>query len=173
MGGTWWKAWLYAARRWPCCRDHAVESMLSVGTSVAWLIYDSIRVADSAAAHVCVVFGRAEYLNALPDAVAQFSTPIMEHMNKDHSETTKAMIEHYVTGGIEVRSRTKGKTAAAMKSRSMMCSLSSSGMLPLSFRRIMQIKRDRRRAEKQAPRPSREGSCFVARCKFETCIRWK
>lgn len=45
-----------------------------------------------------------EYLSTSPDAVAQFSAPILQHMNDDHSETTKAMIEHYVTGGVEIAS---------------------------------------------------------------------
>lgn len=46
-----------------------------------------------------------EYLSTAPDPVAEFSTPILQHMNRDHSDTTKAMVEHYVTGGAEVRFR--------------------------------------------------------------------
>ncbi|CAM9705194.1 unnamed protein product, partial [Hapterophycus canaliculatus] len=38
-----------------------------------------------------------DYLNASPDPVAEFSTPISKHMNDDHSETTQAMIKHYIT----------------------------------------------------------------------------
>lgn len=40
----------------------------------------------------------AEYMATAPDAVAEFSAPILQHMNADHSETTRAMIKHYVTG---------------------------------------------------------------------------
>ncbi|CAM9946282.1 unnamed protein product, partial [Laminaria digitata] len=35
-----------------------------------------------------------EYLSTVPDAVAQFSAPVLQHMNEDHSASTKAMIEH-------------------------------------------------------------------------------
>lgn len=41
-------------------------------------------------------------MNVKPDAVAEFSAPILKHMNDDHSHVTKAMVEHYITGGAEV-----------------------------------------------------------------------
>lgn len=44
----------------------------------------------------------AEYLTTAPDPVAEFSAPILKHMNDDHPETTVAMIKHYITGDIEV-----------------------------------------------------------------------
>lgn len=37
-----------------------------------------------------------------PDPVAEFSAPILKHMNDDHPETTVAMVKHYITGDIEV-----------------------------------------------------------------------
>lgn len=49
------------------------------------------------------LFDRAEYMNTAGDPVSEFSTPILKHMNDDHPETTKAMVEHYITGGVEVR----------------------------------------------------------------------
>jgi len=47
----------------------------------------------------------ADYLSTDPDPVAEFSTPILEHMNADHSETTEAMIKHYITGVEVIRRR--------------------------------------------------------------------
>ncbi|CAM9838638.1 unnamed protein product [Pylaiella littoralis] len=43
-----------------------------------------------------------EYLTTAPDPVAEFSAPILKHMNDDHPETTVAMIKHYITGDIEL-----------------------------------------------------------------------
>ncbi|CAN0356152.1 unnamed protein product, partial [Ectocarpus sp. 8 AP-2014] len=45
-----------------------------------------------------------DYLATAPDAVAEFSAPISKHMNDDHSDTTRAMIAHFITGGVEVTS---------------------------------------------------------------------
>ncbi|CBJ48592.1 conserved unknown protein [Ectocarpus siliculosus] len=45
-----------------------------------------------------------DYLTTAPDAVAEFSAPISKHMNDDHSDTTRAMIAHFITGGVEVTS---------------------------------------------------------------------
>lgn len=53
---------------------------------------------------VCVRMFSSDYLATAPDAVAEFSAPILQHMNDDHSETTRAMIKHYITG-VEVRLR--------------------------------------------------------------------
>eukprot|EP00903_Cladosiphon_okamuranus_P021301 g19572.t1 len=44
-----------------------------------------------------------DYLATAPDAVAEFSAPILQHMNDDHSDTTRALIKHYITG-VEVAS---------------------------------------------------------------------
>lgn len=41
-----------------------------------------------------------DYLKAEPDPILKFSAPIAKHMNDDHSDSTSAMIKHYV--GIEV-----------------------------------------------------------------------
>lgn len=46
-----------------------------------------------------------DYLTTAPDAVAEFSAPISKHMNDDHSDTTRAMIAHFITGGVEVTRR--------------------------------------------------------------------
>ncbi|KAJ1638571.1 hypothetical protein T492DRAFT_942572 [Pavlovales sp. CCMP2436] len=37
-----------------------------------------------------------EYLSVAPDPILAFSTPVAKHMNDDHSETTVAMVRHYV-----------------------------------------------------------------------------
>lgn len=37
----------------------------------------------------------AEYSNAQADPVAGFSAPIAVHMNEDHSDSTRAMVQHY------------------------------------------------------------------------------
>jgi len=37
-----------------------------------------------------------DYLNARPDPIAPFAAPIAKHMNDDHSDSTIAMIKHYV-----------------------------------------------------------------------------
>lgn len=47
--------------------------------------------------------GFAEYMATAPDPVAEFSAPILKHMNDDHADTTRAMVKHYITGGVEVR----------------------------------------------------------------------
>ncbi|CAN0193566.1 unnamed protein product [Ectocarpus fasciculatus] len=47
---------------------------------------------------------KQHYLTTAPDAVAEFSAPISKHMNDDHSDTTRAMITHFITGGVEVNS---------------------------------------------------------------------
>lgn len=47
----------------------------------------------------------SDYMATKPDPVAEFSTPILTHMNEDHSDTTKAMVQHFITGGTEVRSK--------------------------------------------------------------------
>lgn len=44
----------------------------------------------------------AEYLVTVPDPIVEFSAPILKHMNDDHSETTEAMINHYITGDVKV-----------------------------------------------------------------------
>lgn len=41
-------------------------------------------------------------MSTSPDPVAEFSVPILQHMNADHSDTTKAMVQHYITEGVEV-----------------------------------------------------------------------
>ena len=41
-----------------------------------------------------------EYLAASPDPLASFADPVMNHMNDDHSDSTVAMIKHYV--GVDV-----------------------------------------------------------------------
>jgi putative heme iron utilization protein len=42
------------------------------------------------------------YRNSSPDPVAAFSAPVCGHMNRDHAESTAAMVKHYA--GIEVDS---------------------------------------------------------------------
>lgn len=37
-----------------------------------------------------------EYSNALPDPLAPFARPVMQHMNEDHADSIVAMIQHYV-----------------------------------------------------------------------------
>ncbi|GAB4820158.1 hypothetical protein N2152v2_007204 [Parachlorella kessleri] len=60
------------------------------------------RMDRIAAARVVGGFGRAgkvgaeEYLAAQPDPVAKFSGPVGGHMNKDHADSTRAMVKHYV-----------------------------------------------------------------------------
>ncbi|CAM9324584.1 unnamed protein product [Ascophyllum nodosum] len=46
----------------------------------------------------------ADYMATKPDPIVEFSTPILTHMNDDHSNTTKAMVQHFITGGVEVTS---------------------------------------------------------------------
>ncbi|CAM9476150.1 unnamed protein product, partial [Discosporangium mesarthrocarpum] len=52
-----------------------------------------------------------DYLSTSPDPVAEFSAPILKHMNDDHAETTKAMVEHYIMGGGEARHCNQVKSA--------------------------------------------------------------
>ncbi|KAG5184587.1 hypothetical protein JKP88DRAFT_269721 [Tribonema minus] len=47
-----------------------------------------------------------DYLATKPDPIAGFAEPIMTHMNSDHSDSTAAMVEHYITGGAKVDSAT-------------------------------------------------------------------
>lgn len=42
----------------------------------------------------------ADYLDAAPDACQPYAAAVMNHMNADHSDATKAMVLHYV--GLEV-----------------------------------------------------------------------
>ena len=37
-----------------------------------------------------------EYTEAKPDPIAAFAAPVMKHMNEDHSDSTIAMVQHYV-----------------------------------------------------------------------------
>ena len=37
----------------------------------------------------------ADYENAKPDPIAKFASPVMKHMNDDHSDSTAAMVKHY------------------------------------------------------------------------------
>lgn len=37
-----------------------------------------------------------DYKSAKPDPIAGFSAPVMKHMNDDHSDSTIAMVKHYV-----------------------------------------------------------------------------
>lgn len=37
-----------------------------------------------------------DFLSAKPDPIASFAAPIMKHMNDDHSDSTIAMLKHYV-----------------------------------------------------------------------------
>ena len=43
-----------------------------------------------------------DYLAAQPDACQAYAAPVMSHMNDDHEEATRAMIQHYI--GLEVTS---------------------------------------------------------------------
>jgi hypothetical protein len=45
-----------------------------------------------------------EYYKTEADPVAAFAGPVLSHMNADHSESTKAMVQHYITGGVPVES---------------------------------------------------------------------
>ncbi|CAM9425803.1 unnamed protein product, partial [Chrysoparadoxa australica] len=45
-----------------------------------------------------------EYKAVKPDPVAPFAGPVLGHMNADHASSTKAMVEHYITGGVEIES---------------------------------------------------------------------
>lgn len=51
-----------------------------------------------------------EYATAEPDPIAPFSAPVAGHMNEDHSDSTIAMIKHYVgiTGEWDVPTRQVG-----------------------------------------------------------------
>jgi hypothetical protein len=51
---------------------------------------------------VCVQVTPDDFWAASPDPVSQFSAPVCGHMNKDHSESTVAMIKYYA--GVEVDS---------------------------------------------------------------------
>ncbi|KAJ1291550.1 hypothetical protein BS78_02G323900 [Paspalum vaginatum] len=42
-------------------------------------------------------FGAAEYKEAKVDPISQFSTPITSHMNKDHADDTKLIVQHSTT----------------------------------------------------------------------------
>ena len=88
-----------------CFACPAVEIVLPVGRSRAWLTTSSVALLLLLLYPYLRVVWLAEYLASVPDPVAQFSAPILQHMNDDHSATTKAKIEHYITGGVEVRSR--------------------------------------------------------------------
>ena len=37
-----------------------------------------------------------DYMTAQPDPLSAFAGPVMKHMNEDHSDSTIAMIKHYV-----------------------------------------------------------------------------
>lgn len=62
-----------------------------------WFKMDTIRTV-----RVVGGFGRAgsvseeAYRNAKPDPLNQFSGPVCGHMNQDHSDSTVAMVRHYV-----------------------------------------------------------------------------
>ncbi|MCH95576.1 FMN binding protein, partial [Trifolium medium] len=42
-------------------------------------------------------FNGDEYKSAKVDPIAQFSKPVASHMNKDHGEDTKAIVQHWTS----------------------------------------------------------------------------
>ncbi|CAM9817916.1 unnamed protein product, partial [Choristocarpus tenellus] len=80
-----------------------------------------------------------EYLVTAVDPVAEFSAPILKHMNDDHADTTKAIVEHYITGG------TKASTITAVDRLGMYVVVGlggQSGKLRLPFPRPAEGRKD-------------------------------
>lgn len=83
-----------------------------------------------------------EYLSTAPDPVVEFSSPILEHMNGDHLDTIKAMVEHYITGGVEVKSASI--TAVDRLGMFILVGMmdGQSGKLRLPFPRVAESRKD-------------------------------
>lgn len=85
----------------PCASTFLLVSPACVSSCMVGTVPSLIRLADRSSCRLRCVLSPV-YLSTPPDPVAEFSTPILTHMNDDHPETTKAMVEHYITGGVEV-----------------------------------------------------------------------